>query len=262
MKKKSCISNSFVTWAKRRTIPVTYKTVVLVPYYDGYKNVLTQDMINEENVKYIIKYDYWLNEETITVPENSILEFDGGTLHDGTIIGQDTFINNVGGLGVETLFGPGIKREGTWRIHEYSEGVTREEFDALLVQFNALKAKVDKYHPDTPEPTEKGYALFISKPSLEVIKDSVNPTASKPVNGTELDMSTLSRPTMCYFVYPLSWEIIENGLLIIPAVFDSNGFETGATIDIETPTVDVNGVTYRILDIRLGKGKYKVNFNK
>lgn len=75
-------------------------------------------MVNCEGYKYVIRWDFDLNGKTILVPENCILEFDGGTLSNGTIIGQDTYINDVGGLGVETLFGEGITREGTWRINE------------------------------------------------------------------------------------------------------------------------------------------------
>lgn len=43
------------------------------------RNILTQEMISESNTIYIIQYDYTLNED-ITVPENCILEFDGGSL--------------------------------------------------------------------------------------------------------------------------------------------------------------------------------------
>ena len=48
-------------------------------------NLLTQNMIGKENTIYIIQYDYNLNGQTIVIPENCVLEFDGGSLRNGTI---------------------------------------------------------------------------------------------------------------------------------------------------------------------------------
>ena len=56
------------------------------------KNILTQNMINEENTIYEIRYDFDLNEETITVPEKCILKFVGGSLSNGKLIGTNTII--------------------------------------------------------------------------------------------------------------------------------------------------------------------------
>lgn len=42
-------------------------------------NTLTQSMINKSNTIYIIQYDFTLGED-ITIPENCILEFDGGKI--------------------------------------------------------------------------------------------------------------------------------------------------------------------------------------
>ena len=44
------------------------------------KNILTQDMMNAANTVYEIRYDFDLNGTTITVPENCILKFNGGSL--------------------------------------------------------------------------------------------------------------------------------------------------------------------------------------
>ena len=61
------------------------------------KNVLTQDMIpiDGKNTIYIIQYDYDLNSSTITIPENCILRYEGGSLNNGNIVGDFTsFIFN------------------------------------------------------------------------------------------------------------------------------------------------------------------------
>ena len=111
----------------------TYETIRLKPNFCCKINSLTQDMLCKENAKYVIEYDFSLLGQTITVPKNSILEFDGGTLSNGTIIGQDTYINDVGGLGVDTLFGESITRNGTWRINESGGssggGIPDKEYD-------------------------------------------------------------------------------------------------------------------------------------
>lgn len=57
--------------------------------------ILTQDMINEPNTIYEIRYNFDLNEETITIPENCILKFEGGGLHNGQLQGDTYSIDNL-----------------------------------------------------------------------------------------------------------------------------------------------------------------------
>lgn len=59
------------------------------------KNVLTQDMINEANTIYEIRYDFDLNGATINIPEGCILRFNGGMIRNGTINGTCTIIDTV-----------------------------------------------------------------------------------------------------------------------------------------------------------------------
>lgn len=72
-------------------VPVTYKTVILKKNLVNGVNTLTQEMMSATNTKYVIKYDYTLGED-ITVPENCILEFDGGSLKNHKINGNNTRI--------------------------------------------------------------------------------------------------------------------------------------------------------------------------
>lgn len=62
---------------------------------DG-KNILTQDMINQPHTMYEIRYDFDLDGAQITIPENCILKFDGGSLSNGklTSIGYVRCINS------------------------------------------------------------------------------------------------------------------------------------------------------------------------
>lgn len=74
-----------------QNVPVTYKTIILKKNLVNGVNTLTQEMMSAQNTKYVIKYDYVLGED-ITIPTNCILEFDGGSIKNGILIGQDTNI--------------------------------------------------------------------------------------------------------------------------------------------------------------------------
>lgn len=67
---------------------------------DG-KNILTQEMLPSANTIYIIQYDYDLNRATITIPENCTLEFQGGSLANGTVNLNFAIIK---GEGIRTKF--------------------------------------------------------------------------------------------------------------------------------------------------------------
>ena len=80
-------------------VPVTYKTVILKKNIVNGVNTLTQEMMSATNTKYIIKYNYMLG-ENITIPENCILEFDGGSIANSTknsysLIGTATKVVNL-----------------------------------------------------------------------------------------------------------------------------------------------------------------------
>lgn len=49
----------------------------------------------EPNTKYIIKYDFSLGGEEVTIPEGCILEFDGGSINNGLCYGNNTVL--IGG---------------------------------------------------------------------------------------------------------------------------------------------------------------------
>lgn len=80
----------------------------------GGKNVLTQDMINQPNTIYLIQYDYDLDATSITLPSNSTLEFEGGSIINGTLVGNSTRIINDRAK----IFDYSIILEGNWDILE------------------------------------------------------------------------------------------------------------------------------------------------
>lgn len=54
------------------------------------RNILTPAMINQPNTIYEIRYDFDLNGETINVPENCTLKFEGGSLGNGKTLFKNT----------------------------------------------------------------------------------------------------------------------------------------------------------------------------
>lgn len=62
----------------------------------GIVNFLYQDMINKENTIYEIKYDFDLNGQTITIPNNCILKYNGGSIKNGTVIYSRPTNINIG----------------------------------------------------------------------------------------------------------------------------------------------------------------------
>ena len=71
---------------------------------DG-KNVLTQSMINEPNTRYVVQYDFDLNGQTIEIKNTSILDFQGGTLRNGTLIANTILGNgNTVYCSIETVY--------------------------------------------------------------------------------------------------------------------------------------------------------------
>lgn len=76
-----------------------------------YTNVLSQKMIDRPNVKYVIKWNYDLNGTVITIPDNCILEFDGGSFDNGTIVGNNTVISAP----LSKIFTTNLTITGTWK---------------------------------------------------------------------------------------------------------------------------------------------------
>ena len=98
----------------------------------GNKNVLTQAMINKANTIYVVQYDYDLKGETLTIPENSVLNFIGGAIGNGTIIGNKTKVIN---LNVDRIF-----LSGTW----FDSGITSNRPTNVLVGFQYFDTTVNK----------------------------------------------------------------------------------------------------------------------
>lgn len=77
------------------------------------KNILAYNAFNSSSTIYHIQYDYDLDGRTIVVPNNCVLLFEGGSLSNGTIVGNDTVINAQ----LIKIFNEDISLDGTWKIN-------------------------------------------------------------------------------------------------------------------------------------------------
>lgn len=128
--------NNLLKFADKDYLPTSYSglgRVYLRKNLVGGKNVLTQDMISNENTIYIIQYDYDLNGATITIPQGSVLNFEGGQLKNGTL--NSTNLNIVS----ETKCFDNIKFSGRccynniikakWFIAKYPSSISDKSID-------------------------------------------------------------------------------------------------------------------------------------
>lgn len=98
-------------------------------------NVLTQCMLESANTRYIVQYDYDLNGETIVIPENTVLDFQGGSFKNGTISLTDTKIINE----YDTVIFDNVAIDGTYNDVIYVDWFKDADTDAAVV--NNLLAK-------------------------------------------------------------------------------------------------------------------------
>ena len=122
-------------------VPVTYKTVILKKNLVNGVNTLTQEMMSATNTKYVIKYDYVLG-ENITIPEGCLLEFDGGAISNGTLVGSNTFLiyNQMLSDIIDN-----VDLKGTF-IHKHTLSVDEED---LTEVDNVIKFKDKAYDPES-----------------------------------------------------------------------------------------------------------------
>lgn len=76
------------------------------------KNILTQSMINMPNNIYKIRYDFDLNGATINLPANSVLQFVGGSIKNGTLNGNNTVIE----ADSNAIIFDSVVIESTWNV--------------------------------------------------------------------------------------------------------------------------------------------------
>ena len=94
------------------------------------KNILAYNAFNSSSTIYHIQYDYDLDGRTVVVPNNCILLFEGGSLSNGTIVGNDTVISAQ----LIKIFNEDISLDGTWKIN----GIYPEWYGATPYKKNVI----------------------------------------------------------------------------------------------------------------------------
>lgn len=104
------------------------------------KNILTQDMINQDNTIYEIRYDFDANGETINIPENCTLKFKGGSLNNGSInLNYCHIINGKIHLIPLSLPSNGIFKISDFDVNEKSEPEYNSTIVQAMIAINARK---------------------------------------------------------------------------------------------------------------------------
>ena len=85
------------------------------------KNILTQRAFYKDGTQtpntdtiYVVQYDFDLNSQTINVPARCVLMFDGGSINNGTLVGNNTYID----AGLVKILGTDVTISGTWNVAE------------------------------------------------------------------------------------------------------------------------------------------------
>ena len=164
--------------------------------YLHYKSVLTQDMLNEENTRYIIRYAFDLNSKTITMPSGCELVFEGGIIENGTIdlnkckltgmVGEESeYLPNVTcsnwAVGqIEYRGGKICYWNGTeWRVMgdtSAMEGYTKEEINNM---FDNYYTKSETYSKQEVNSLLGGY---VTNDTFNSFKEEINQTITQSVN--------------------------------------------------------------------------------
>lgn len=117
--------------------------VVRISESEDLSNVLV-----DSNSIYIIQYDFDLQNNHIVIGENSVLEFRGGSLANGTLFGNETVVES----GKRRIFGSNLQIEGTWNVEEaYIEWFDNTSYiNTILKYFGTLKLLPKAYEVSEP----------------------------------------------------------------------------------------------------------------
>ena len=152
-------------------------------------NILTQSDFADDHTIYVIEYDFDLNGTQISIPEGCVLDFEGGSLDNGTIVLEDTDIvadrYQIFGDGLdivcfarelndESHFNPAKKR--TLYTSWFGMGGSGDNVDKFVKAVSALKNTgrliVDSHiHIEKPVRIDNLYYTTIEG---EVGNDSIN----------------------------------------------------------------------------------------
>lgn len=148
--------------------------VYLRKHYVNGVNTLTQHMMRKPNTIYIIQYDYCLAGQTIEVPENCVLQFEGGSLRNGILKGCRTKITSSTRYILKHIKIDGIFC-GLYNINWFLEGYNLCDFDVSIFNLNLIFEE-NAYYRITEPKNVKGITnihLNFNNSTIK-FKDTVN----------------------------------------------------------------------------------------
>jgi hypothetical protein len=164
--------------------------------YLHYKSVLTQDMLNEENTRYIIRYAFDLNSKTITMPSGCELVFEGGIIENGTIDLNKCKLTGM--VGEESEYLPNVTcsnwakgqieyRNGKicyWNGTEWRVIGDVSSFDSYTKQEinNLLKNYYTKSETYNKEEVNNLLNRYVTNDTFNNFKEEINQTITNSVN--------------------------------------------------------------------------------
>lgn len=144
-------------------------------------NVLTSAMVSITNTEYFIQYDYDLGGAEVTLPANASLVFMGGSIKNGTLIGNNTRIQAKKGV----FIFDNITIQGTWDVAEaYSSWFKMHKKgykikDVTEAAITLYKGTDNNYY-DFEDLTLVGSSYYVTSTlvSGEVVESSIKVTAT------------------------------------------------------------------------------------
>ena len=245
-----------------------YNTIVIKQ-----KQVITQEDFPYTNTKYIIKWNYDLLESSITIPENCLIQFDGGSISNGILIGNDTII--VSYQEDEIIFN-NVDLMGTFRKSNINElGISAEE-----LTLGEDEEFIQSYKTITINLGEKSVSfntIVVEKHQIEyyiVTLDTLGGNNIQPIRVRKGDSIQIPVPTRSEYIFDgwysnleftgntfsglytpnsditlyAKWHIVEYELvynLNYPGggIFKSISIPSGSTVDLSS-TVNRTGYTF------------------
>ena len=181
------------------------------------KNVLTQEMINEPNTIYEIRYDFDLNNADITIHDNSVLYFNGGKLLNGSW----KYSSKGNSIIKATQIG-------------FIEGTSEEiaNFNGTLLQ-NLMTANIGidfenkeyNFNISRPVPCNfiyiKGGTLNMNVSSLSIF-EGLNNSTDKPIIHIEnTTINNIGNRKTVYLIYATNFDFYYDYCLIKKCIFNN-----------------------------------------
>lgn len=162
-------------------------------------NILTQDMINKDNTIYEIRYDFDLDGNTITIPENCVLLFKEGTISNGTVILKNTRVQpngydvtqwikaNISGnyKAGQSRFDESSKQPQWWDGTKWIVVSSKDEIT------NVINQKLEDYY--TSEEIDNKFNSYYTNSEVDdilnnyVTKEDYNNTLNNYYNKSQID---------------------------------------------------------------------------